>query len=586
MDFGDATDPIPPDIPSQDAVEMLQADARAKKRRAMLVMFVALPVLIAAIGGGWWYSSSAAASEQLQTAWDQASACLVGAPLEKGERASLRMRAIQLTAVNSERDVEADGRWPSRCADPVASVHEALRKQGGNEPGKGLLAASERFAPKLRKAGVMNDLSAEADTFFEAAAERKLVAQPFSLSVPTPQPAKAFNIDTLPAGAQISSLQHTLDSVSSTPMVGTEIHALVYDKKVEKTPVLCTFRRDGANRCRKLGGPLAGKSGLRLGGTVDEGASPLVLAGRKGDAGIFRSDGALEKITELTTQSAYVAKNGYVAITGYALDRKRGKFKLLQQAAPGAKLTTTTLRPKHAPGKAYQLHRWGLLWGKLIVQALYKDGDQTVAKLLYANLPITDKPKLHEIAKLNWTNAKVFGCRAANTMVVGVGVHSGFFTFFENDKWSSPVKIPGISGALSCHSGEAVLTSGYGGQDRCTPAGCKVHDGVAPKFEPFKIRDRFWTDLKGKVLAVASTDERGGMRYRWSTGVNLAVRGGDQVLFDDLIKDGKVQEESTLLGMLLAGRGTFAVVLATTPKGVYALRFDADGSPKPATIQH
>ena len=64
------------------------------------------------------------------------------------------------------------------------------------------------------------------------------------------------------------------------------------------------------------------------------------------------------------------------------------------------------------------------------------------------------------------------------------------------------------------------------------------------------------------------------------------MRGADHVLFDDLVKDGRVQNESTLLGMLLAGRGTFAVVLATTPKGVYALRFDADGAAKPATIQH
>ena len=45
-----------------------------------------------------------------------------------------------------------------------------------------------------------------------------------------------------------------------------------------------------------------------------------------------------------------------------------------------------------------------------------------------------------------------------------------------------------------------------------------------------------------------------------------------------------MQKDSTLLGILLAGRGTFAVVLLTTPKGVYALRFDADGRPKPAVL--
>ena len=60
--------------------------------------------------------------------------------------------------------------------------------------------------------------------------------------------------------------------------------------------------------------------------------------------------------------------------------------------------------------------------------------------------------------------------------------------------------------------------------------------------------------------------------------------GGDQLFFDDLTQDGALRNETTALGILLAGRGRFAVVLLTTPKGVFALRVDADGVAKPATI--
>ncbi len=170
-------------------------------------------------------------------------------------------------------------------------------------------------------------------------------------------------------------------------------------------------------------------------------------------------------------------------------------------------------------------------------------------------------------------------------MVVGVGRGSGFFTFLENDKWSSPVRVESFSGAFGCHEGEAVFTTNWGGQQRCTPAGCKLTQGVRPEFKPFKVRDSYWAGLSGKVLAVGATEQRGGLRYRFADGKNLADKGGHQLLFDDLVRDGAVQKTSTVLGLLLAGRGRFAVVLLTTPGGVYALRIDGEGKVTPAAIQ-
>jgi hypothetical protein len=510
----------------------------------------------------------------------------VGPPLAAGDKASLRMRAIQLVAIHSERDKNPETRWPSRCADEIALLYEALRKHGRTKDGdEGLAARAEAFAVQLRKTETMGDVSNEVDGLFDAAAAMKLSASAASLPTPTPEPSPGLSLDSLPEGARITPLQYTLDSVTATPMVGTEIHVMVYDKKVDDKPILCTFTPTGADRCRHLGGELVGKSGLRLGGTVEAGASPIVLAGRDGDDGVYRSDGGFEKVVSMPVQSAYVAKDGYLAAAGFSLDGNEGRFELVEQAKAGAPTSKITVGADIAGPKAEQIHRKQLLWGKLVAQVLFK-GDASKPRLQYADLPTHGKaPALTDIAEVNWLRAGIFGCRTEKTMVVGVGLSRGFLTFLEDAGWSSAVELEAIPPAFGCHAGEAVFTSAWGDQQRCTPAGCTPVDGVAPSFAPFKVRESFFADLNGKVLAVASTDGRGGMRYRHASGKNLAVEGGDAVLFDDHVQDGKVVKDSTVLGLLLAGRGRYAVVLLTTPKGVYALRFDDAGKPTPASIQ-
>jgi hypothetical protein len=582
----EASEHMPPPESSVDSINELALDARRKKRRMLLVLFGVIPVALAVLGVAWWYFGNKAADEAINGAWDTASACLVGAPLAEGEKASLRMRAIQLVAVHAERDRKTDTRWPARCADQVALLFEALREHGRTGDGDDSLAArAEPFAVQLRKAEVMHDLSIDVDGLYEAAAKMGLKAKQVGLQLPTPEPSKGFNLDTLPETAQLSPLQYTLDNVTSTPHIGTEIHALVYDKKVDEKPLLCTFNKAGTDKCRQLGGELVGKSGLRLGGTADAGATPLALAGRRGLDGVYRTDGTFEQIVAMQVQSAYVAKDGYVAITSFSKKGKKGSFDLVQQAAPEAPSTTIEVDADMIGGDAYEIHRKALLWGKLMVQVFYgNDADYTV-KLLYADLPVHgDTPKFAEVAEINWINARIFGCQTPTSVVVGVGDRRGFLTFYEGEKWSKPVHVEELSNVFGCHSGEIVFTSALGNQQRCTPAGCESTRGVSSTFEPFQAKEAYWTDLNGKVLNVASTDRRGAVRYRFSAGKNLGDVGTDLVLFDDLIRGGQLQQNSTLLGLLLAGRSTYAVSLLTTPNGVYAIRFDADGIPKPAKI--
>jgi hypothetical protein len=131
-----------------------------------------------------------------------------------------------------------------------------------------------------------------------------------------------------------------------------------------------------------------------------------------------------------------------------------------------------------------------------------------------------------------------------------------------------------------------VFTSAFGSQRRCTAAGCRATEGVAPRYAPFDQRDGALADVGGRILAVGLTEGRGGVRYRYAAGKNLADEGRDRLLFDDLVRGGAVQSDSVVLGMRLLGRGRYAVLLLTTPTGLYALRFDAQGKPRPANIKH
>ncbi|MEM1033336.1 MAG: hypothetical protein AAGN82_23585 [Myxococcota bacterium] len=569
-----------------EALEDIAADAARSKRRAKVVLFGVIPtVVVGAVGAATYYGGQAAQGA-LATTWDEASACLVGPPLLEGEAASVRMRAIQLRAIHDERDRKGDQRWPSRCADEVAAFHQALRSHGSQsgEADDGTLARrAEAFAVSIRKANVMDDLSDEVDGFFAAAAQQGLVARPATLELPTPEPSPALRLDTLPPGSRISPHQFTLDGVTATPMVGNEIHVMVYDKKVDPTPIVCTFRPDGRDACQPLEGALKGKSGLRLAGTVDVGARPLVLAGKRGDGGVFRSEG--DRITAMSVQSAWSARSGVVALAGYPTDRDDGRFDLVVQSKPGAEPKKKVISPADFGADAAVIYRKQILWGHLLVQVLFERDDERRPRLMAARIPDDGEALPFElVADVDWVNADMFGCQVDDALAVVVGRRRGFISFLEGDGWSTPVRMSEVGGAFSCHAGEAVFVNAFGGQQRCTPAGCTYVDGVAPSWEPFSARDVYWAELAGRVLAVAQTERRGGLRYRFSAGKNLGVEGADRTVFDDLVRGGSVTSNSTVLDMKLVGRGTFAVLLLTTPEGVYALRFGREGSPTPATI--
>jgi hypothetical protein len=566
----EATDPLAP-----DSLTELGSDNRAKKRRVAAIILVGVPLLLGGGGYALLKMQEARHNQAIRDAWRRAAGCLLDVPLEAGQKASVRVRRMQLQAVLVEKDPHQPN-WPERCADPVANVNTVLRAGARNAGPEGELSEqAEKLALLLRKAGQLSDLSAPVDAFFEAGRragfDGKDLAPP---PQPPPQPKEAFDVDLLPKTALVSPLSYAVDSLSTPGLIGPELHLLTYDMRLDKKPILCTFGPAGPEAtCRKLGGEIAGKPGLALEGTADPGALPLVIAGQHGAEGVFRADTG-ERLPLPELAASYVAKDGYVAAIG-RVDPETGSFKLVEQR-PGEKLEKHRIEPKQLDPEASQIHRLNLLWNKLVIQTYYEDNAKA-PRLQYLELPAKDPSgPFKDIGELNWLNAAVQACRSGDTLSVRFGGDGGYLTFFHDARWTKPLPVQRFDGAaMSCDGPEAVM-DWVGGQQRCTSGGCKRVDGAASKFDPFNIKRWQSGDINGKQLLLAQTDD-GGMRYRMGPGEH-------GLLFDDRIKDAAVQAESTLIGSKLYARGRFAVLMMSTPAGMFALWFDANGKPWPAKI--
>ncbi|MBI4700103.1 MAG: hypothetical protein HY744_02875 [Deltaproteobacteria bacterium] len=577
-------DLIPPSEPSVESIEELDRDERRSQRRVLLVLAAVVPVLLLGGGYAWWRSSHRAGAHAVTKAWSLAAACLAGAPLRPGERPSLRARAIELGAATRERDHEPDMRWPHRCADLVASLATAWRQHGRDEGGAdGLGPRAERLAVALGKAESVGDLGAAIDDLFDSASRLHLVAEPVALWLATPEPVHAPGMEALPEGALLTPRPCSLERASIPPLMGPELHVLLGEPRRDCGALLCTFTARGDDRCRELGPEPASKSPLRLAGTAAAGATPLLFAGRDGEDGIYRADSG-EKVAALRAQAAYVSAGGYVAIASAPL-APDGRFELVEQAAPGARPVRASIEPQSFSPRATRIHRKQILWDLLLVDVQDERDERSRPRLQFRRLPAGGKPEgFAPVAELDWGGGPVLGCRTEQMTVARVGGGDGMLLFHSGQSWSAPLAFGGFPAAFGCDSGEAVFTGPQGEQQRCTRERCQERPGVAPSFEPLRLRDLQLADLGGKILAVALGARRGGVRYRHAEGKDLALPAADRVLFDDLVQDGAVRQQSAVQGVLLAGRGGFAVLLVATPGGVYALRFDAEGRAAAAKI--
>jgi hypothetical protein len=172
-----------------------------------------------------------------------------------------------------------------------------------------------------------------------------------------------------------------------------------------------------------------------------------------------------------------------------------------------------------------------------------------------------------------------------------------------NGSWSELRTLHASGGTLSCSGAIAYVAratldadddrgvAGTFALEACGADGCAIEiadvESVfrrdAPAARPAAPSDVAFAELGGKFLVVWRSPE-GGVRMRLAPVRGLAS-ANDQVVFDDRVRDGRVERESTLVGVRVFARSSFAIVILATTNGAHALRIDAAGAVSRVAIE-
>ncbi len=574
---------------------------QAKRRRRVILIAAGVGVVIAGIAGlAITKYMEAEAASRVVDGYSSLTRCLMGEPLTDGESAAVRFRQMQLsslTQVEVKRSGDKAGPWPDRCAKYAHGLREGLNDSTiGQNKGKGLLDASQALADALdKKDGYWLDMSDAVDKTFDEAKNTGVVLQQRPDVPGPPERAQPLTLDALAKDGVVTDKAVALADVHAQALAEGVVRFVIDDTKNAQQK-LCTVAADSA-RCDELPKAVAdaGKGGLRLLASVDDGAQPLLFAGG-GAGGIFRATG--DKIDALESLGGYSAADGFAAVL----------------AADGAGLKIVLADAKRASSRPMSIGRYKLndvkrdaelLWnhavllamdGKELAMAAAEVGPRGVG----AMDAIGPLPKASLPERGNATDPRIDGCRAGAAVVARARTgRDDFVTFLVNGRWTAPLHTQAAGGALTCHAGEAVITrveTGSGetaldakvSHQRCTPTECRVQAkpvrellggevGLAPS-TPIQA-----VGLDGKMLMVWQSGQRGGVRLRIGDIDSLASTP-DTIVYDEFIQNGKVVEGSSLSDMKLLPAEHFAVLLLATPSGLRALRIAGDGKPTPIKL--
>lgn len=605
-----ASDASEPDQPAPESVDVITAD-RKKRQRTMLVGSLVALAVVGGGGFGLFRYQDAQQKRAVATAWSGLARCVTGGDLEANERPSQRFRNLQLVAMtlnDVERTFEGSEKpWPISCASLGHTVNETMRSAGMAESGKKDLAATaEALAKALNEGSSLSaDLSDAIDTAFDQAKEAKVEIIGGVPAPKTPTPQHPLTVSYLGTVEPLSRASFTLKGAFTDAHPAGALRMLVEEKGVDKSPFLCTFDpKQPTVLCKTLPKAIADGHGLRLLGTADDDSAPLVFAGERGTAGIFRADTG-EKIDAMYSYGGYAKKDGSSAVLGY---NGRDHDLLITRRTAAGTIPRTKLELDFELGNLYYSSQ--LLWNAMLLRGWSKQNDR---KLYAATLDFRGEPfrdlgavgVLPEPGRIDGGSDEpphISGCRTEQATVVRVkGYSNDFMSFLIGGKWSPPISPEITGGILSCHGAEAVVTRlETAGADRawktsftqchCTSAGCRGETVAIEKF--LKGRYDFGpreghvdaVDLDGKLLVVWAAGERGGVRMRLAKADQIE-RAEDQILFDDMVKDGQVGKLSTLFDLRLFSRDGFAILLLNTLAGIHALRIDAGGKVAPVAVK-
>jgi hypothetical protein len=588
--------------------------AAKRRRRTIAVAAVVAVVAIAAGSYGFNYYSREQAAAAVRDDWSAVARCLVGEPLRPEDSASMRFRGAQLaslTHADLKRAPAKGAPWPDRCATVAHRLSESLSASGqADAEGKELAAAVAALAKGLEdKQAYAKDLSAELDTTWAAATALGLQAGAAPSVEEPPAPARPLSVDSMTTVPPLFNGPFNLSALSVEAPAEGVVHLGAALKELD-APMLCRFEATDAGACRALGGDAAKipSGALRLLGTSEVGASPMLFAGERGEKGVFRSKDGKE-LAATHALGGYAGKDGFQALLSF--DARTKRLSMLRVAGD-----RSLTQPVVAAQFRLQLQEpkvdAQMLWGHLVVRGTNVHDEVWMAgarvpptgRLLDEVKPIGqlgDKGKGLSPPPRPKGNPRVSGCRTNAGVVARVdNGRDEYLSFYAEGQWSKPVRVSSAGGTLSCRRGEAAITridTGAAGsplETAITHHRCNAATGCKPK--TIKLSDLLAgehalaptslleaTDLGGKLLVVWKAEQRGGVRMRLAP-TDQVSKQADIVLFDDLVKDGKVLGVSTLRDMRLLSAGSFALLLLSTDTGVHALRIESNGKVTPVPV--
>lgn len=567
---------------------------QAKQRNRLVLIGVgvgAVVVAVASVGVTRFREADAAA--RVVDSYGSLTRCLVGElPADRAELART-VREIQLASLTKTDVQRADkaGPWPDRCSKYAHGLHEALDESAIAETkGKGLLDASKALAQVLDdKDGYWKDLSAPIERTFDEAAAVGLEAKPRTDVPLPPDRARPLDAEALGKAGALSDKPLALSDVHAQSETDGTVRFVVDDSK-SNTRRTCTVTYDSA-ACQAVPKAIEKAKGqLALLGTADDGATAMLsLEGKP-----LSADGAY--LTEALAVGAHMPRDGRGAVL---LNTSSG----LELAA-----TASNQRPESVSLGGLKVadakRDARLLWGQLV--AVASDGKDTVL----AAAPVADG-KLGSLVTVgslprsgpergSTSEPRIEGCRSAGITVARARLGtSEFLSFFENGRWSAPLKLSRFGGTLQCMGAKAIVTSVEGGTgeasldakivvQRCTPTACEkktleVRDFFAGEQGLASATPLAVSTVDGKLLVAWQSGLRAGLRLRVGDVDSIATLP-DVVAFDDHYEGGRVIDGSTILDMTLLRSERFGVLLLVTPSGLRGLRVTADGNAVPISL--
>jgi hypothetical protein len=538
--------------------------------------------------------SAHAGREREAKAWATLARCLTGPePLAPGEKPSVRVRRIQLTAMGVPWRAQNKEPWPGWCAPRAHAVHEALSDEGHAQAGaKDLAYWAEHVGKQLKDSGYPEtDLGGSIDALWDAATKQGLpAAEPDDVTL-APTAAQPLTVDKLRSVPPVSPSSFTLEVVSDERVPTEPMRLLFGAPGAANAPLVCVVRATGATaQCSALPDAIKGFQPRLMGGAED-GAAPLAFAAPAGQDGILRTDDG-KLVDQGASYGGLSRADGFTA--DLVWDAGKSKFRLRRSRAGEAGRDAWV----DLPGVTSDA-QVAMLWDAVVWAA---NGSVQVRHVLDGDAPLGAASTVAVVPDEGPAADGLWGCKTPQGLALFVRAYGmRTSTLDTGDRWSTPATFSFGGGrveSMTCGANVATLTAidavgergwveGRVTQARCAPGTCATRTTELSKVFP-DVKETMpvrlaASDLDGKLLLVWQAGAVGGLRMRLAPQERIE-EPGDAVLYDDLVQDAAVGDASTLLGWTMFSRRGYSVVVLATSAGVHLLRIDASGAATPLAV--